>query len=110
MNTCRSPGSSNTQTNGCCNHKTTSNVLDLRTASQPENWSLQFQVTGANCGGCVTAIEQCLRETTGVTQAQMDLSSGIASVEGSIEASVVISVLEGAGYTATPICNKRDAT
>ena len=42
----------------------------------------RLQVKGATCGGCVRSIEQTLRSVSGVTDACMDLATGVASVVG----------------------------
>ncbi|MCB2425596.1 MULTISPECIES: heavy metal-associated domain-containing protein [Methylophaga] len=58
---------------------------------------------GATCGGCVRSIEQTLRSVSGVSDACMDLATGVASVVGMVESNALIEALDRAGFPSTQI-------
>lgn len=109
MNACSSSYPTQPQSNCCCNRTPNPNTSDSEQDSRRDNQTLQLQVVGAKCGGCATSIEQVLRDADGVAQAHMDLSSGIASVVGTVEPSVLIDALQRAGFSSTPISQVRKA-
>lgn len=57
-------------------------------------------VEGAKCGGCVSKIESALKSVAGVEDARMDLPSATATVAGDVQVEVLISALEGVGFSA----------
>ena len=46
--------------------------------------SMTFQVNGMKCGGCVDAVTRAISGVAGVTEARVDLASGIANSLGKI--------------------------
>lgn len=63
----------------------------------------RLQVQGATCGGCVRSIEQTLRAVSGVSDACMDLATGVASVVGMVGSNALIEALDRAGFPAVVI-------
>lgn len=59
-----------------------------------------FEVNGMKCGGCVTKVEEALRDVPGLLQVQIDLAGRSARVTGQVDAAVVIAALQKAGYPA----------
>lgn len=63
--------------------------------------TLQLQVSGMTCNGCVTSIEKVLRALPGVIDAQVSLADGkvlIGYQPDSVDAAQCIAAIEGAGY------------
>ncbi|MCC6509940.1 MAG: heavy-metal-associated domain-containing protein [Pirellulaceae bacterium] len=61
-----------------------------------------FRVSGMTCGHCQAAIESAIRATDGVQIADVDLKSGMATVEGNFADEAIIEAVKEAGYTAAP--------
>ena len=60
-----------------------------------------FTVSGMTCGHCVTSVKEEISELTGVTDVQVDLTSGRLTVVGDASAQAVIAAVSEAGYSAT---------
>lgn len=61
-----------------------------------------FEVDGMHCASCVSAVEQSLRETDGVEEANVNLATESATVaydEAQVSWSTVQEAIEAAGYT-----------
>ncbi|MCK0153699.1 cadmium-translocating P-type ATPase [Alcanivorax sp. S6407] len=73
--------------------------------SGPESTSthsdVTLSITGATCAGCVRTIEEALRSTPGVKQAEMNFADRTALVTGSATAAELIKAVEEAGYGAS---------
>lgn len=61
----------------------------------------QFNVKGMTCNHCRANVEKTLRQIEGVTNAEVDLVSGIATVEGSASDEEIIKSIKEIGYSAT---------
>ncbi len=61
----------------------------------------QFKVEGMMCNHCRANVEKTLRQIDGVTNAEVDLASGIATVEGSASDEEIIKAITETGYSAT---------
>ena len=61
----------------------------------------QFNVKGVTCNHCRANVEKTLRQIEGVTNAEVDLASGIATVEGSASDEEIIKSIKEIGYSAT---------
>lgn len=99
-------GSNANQHKGCCCagsssvSSTAPDTNSIRESSQPLR---QLQVQGATCGGCVKSIEQTLKSISGVSEASMDLATGIASVVGVVETDRLVAALERVGFPTAVI-------
>lgn len=77
------------------------NAECARTGTQARKTRLRIE--GMTCGGCVDRVERALRNVTGVTEAQVNLSSGIATVEFGEQTATpraLIQAVRDAGYDA----------
>lgn len=91
---------------GCCCASQSSTATSNQDASGIVSNELpvqRLQVEGATCGGCVRSIEQTLRSVAGVTEARMELASGIASVIGAVQSNDLIEALRRVGFPATRV-------
>ena len=61
---------------------------------------VQLKITGMTCGHCVAAVTKAIRAVPGVQDAQVDLASGSARVQGSADAQALVSAVQDEGYTA----------
>lgn len=88
----------------CCASKSSTAATAQSSIAAGSDLPLQrLQVKGATCGGCVRSIEQTLRAVSGVTDACMDLATGVASVVGMVESEALIEALDRTGFPATQI-------
>ncbi|GAA3717056.1 heavy metal translocating P-type ATPase [Oceanisphaera sediminis] len=60
----------------------------------------ELLIQGARCAGCVKKIETALQSVPGVTHAEMNFAQRTVSVEGAVDASILIKAIEQAGYGA----------
>ncbi len=60
----------------------------------------ELDVSGMTCGHCQTAVTKALRSVPGVTDAQVDLKSGKAVVEGNLDPQQLINAVAEEGYSA----------
>lgn len=68
--------------------------------------TITLKIDGMTCGGCVSSVTRVLSETTGVSNAQVDLASGTAVVQfdaAQTSAVALIDVVEDAGFDAAVI-------
>ena len=96
----------NQQKGGCCCSGKASVApaeTDARSVRESSQSLHQLQVQGATCGGCVKSIEQTLKSVSGVSEASMDLATGVASVVGAVDADHLVEVLQGVGFPAAVI-------
>ncbi len=63
--------------------------------------TLELDVTGMHCAGCVGNVQRALELLPGVTDVQVDLHQATATINGSIEASVAIQAVEAKGFSAS---------
>ena len=68
----------------------------------------QLAITGATCAACVRTIENALRNTAGVNQAQMNFADRTARVSGTADTQSLIDAVEKAGYGASPVDDNDD--
>lgn len=106
MNTQSSASTTRSRQGGCC----CTNKSNLKGETQESSHSTdngypphRLQVQGATCGGCVRSIEQTLSAVAGVTEASMDLKTGVASVVGVVRTNDLIEALERSGFPAALI-------
>lgn len=68
--------------------------------------TITLKIDGMTCGGCVSSVTRVLNETAGVSNAQVDLASGTATVQfdaAQTNAAALIDVVEDAGFDAAAI-------
>lgn len=65
----------------------------------------QYKIKGMSCNHCKAAVEKAITNTPGVTSVTVDLSEGIASVEGTTQPDDIVSSVEELGYTCVPVIN-----
>lgn len=58
-------------------------------------------VEGMSCGHCEQAVEEALREVSGVTAATADRDANQVTVDGDADVSALLQAVEEAGYTAS---------
>jgi copper chaperone len=57
-------------------------------------------VEGMTCGHCEQTVEEALQGVSGVTDVTVDRENEQASVDGDVDATVLVEAVEDAGYTA----------
>lgn len=62
-----------------------------------------FKITGMRCDHCRQRAQQAIAAVKGVTSANVQLSTGAATVEGDFSDEAVVEAVENAGYQAQPI-------
>lgn len=60
--------------------------------------TVQLQVTGMSCGHCVAAVTRALKAVPGTQDAQVDLASGRATVQGSAAPEALVKAVADEGY------------
>lgn len=60
-------------------------------------------ITGMTCGSCARSVERALSRVPGVQRANVDLTSGRAIIEGSASLAALVSGVQAAGYSASPV-------
>ncbi|MGV9375710.1 heavy-metal-associated domain-containing protein [Nonomuraea sp. NPDC003707] len=59
-----------------------------------------YTVTGMTCGHCVSSVKEEVGEVSGVTSVEVDLASGLLTVESDspVDAADIVAAVEEAGY------------
>ncbi|MET7337681.1 copper ion binding protein [Nonomuraea sp. NPDC005650] len=59
-----------------------------------------YTVKGMTCGHCVSSVKEEVGEVAGVTSVEVDLASGLLTVESDnpVDAAKIVSAVEEAGY------------
>ena len=63
--------------------------------------TVQLQVTGMSCGHCVAAVTRALKTVPGTQDAQVDLATGRATVQGSAAPEALVKAVTDEGYGVT---------
>jgi copper chaperone CopZ len=63
--------------------------------------TVQLQVTGMSCGHCVAAVTKALKSVPGTQEAQVDLASGRATVQGNAAPEALVKAVADEGYGVT---------
>ena len=63
--------------------------------------TVQLQVTGMSCGHCVAAVTKALKSVPGTQDAQVDLASGRATVQGNAAPEALAKAVADEGYGVT---------
>ena len=64
--------------------------------------SIELHVEGMKCGGCVSAVEDAIKQVAGVSGVTVSLEDKQASVQGTATTEALIAAVQAAGYSATP--------
>ena len=77
----------------------------LRAAGYPAvPHKVRLQIDGMTCASCLAKVEGALNDVSGVTTANVNLASGVASVTMLIsDTSALIAAVQSVGYLATPV-------
>ena len=62
--------------------------------------STELNISGMTCGHCQTAVAKALKSVPGVENAQVDLQSGTAVVEGRANVQALLAAVTEEGYGA----------
>ena len=73
-----------------------------------ETEPLRLSISGMSCAGCVSTVEEALKNTPGVEQASVNFAEHTASVTGSANAETLIHSVEAAGYGAAELKSAED--
>lgn len=65
--------------------------------------TVALDVEGMSCAACVGRVERALQAMEGVTQANVNLATERATVQGQVDTDALIAAIAKAGYTATPV-------
>ncbi|MBB5780302.1 heavy-metal-associated domain-containing protein [Nonomuraea jabiensis] len=59
-----------------------------------------YTVKGMTCGHCVSSVKEEVSEVAGVTSAEVDLASGLLTVQSDapVDAAEIVAAVEEAGY------------
>lgn len=60
--------------------------------------TVQLDITGMTCGHCVAAVTKALKAVPGTQEAQVDLASGTATVQGSAAPATLVKAVADEGY------------
>jgi len=60
----------------------------------------ELNISGMTCGHCQTAVSKALKSVPGVQDAQVDLASGKATVDGQVDVQALIAAVVEEGYGA----------
>ena len=62
--------------------------------------STELNISGMTCGHCQTAVTKALKSVPGVENAQVDLQTGKAVVEGQVDPQALLDAVTEEGYGA----------
>ncbi|MDE6201449.1 MAG: cadmium-translocating P-type ATPase [Clostridiales bacterium] len=62
------------------------------------NMKTVLKVEGMSCGHCSARVQKALLGVAGVTNAEVDLASGTATVDGDFDVAAAVAAVENAGY------------
>lgn len=62
----------------------------------------EYVITGMNCPHCQATVTKSIAGIPGVEDVAVDLSTGIASVNGAHDAAQLIAAVRAAGFDAAP--------
>lgn len=60
--------------------------------------SAKYKVSGMTCGGCVRSVTNAITARNSAVKVEVDLPTGIVSVEGELSEDAVKDAVEGAGF------------
>ncbi len=69
---------------------------------------IRLSIAGMACAGCVSAVENALKEVPGVAEATVNLGERTATVSGTVDADALIEAVKKAGYDAAELRGLED--
>jgi len=60
----------------------------------------KLKIEGMTCGHCVMHVKKALAGVKGVSAVEVDLPSGLATIEGQAEIDALVQAVEAEGYSA----------
>jgi copper chaperone len=60
--------------------------------------SEKYKVSGMTCGGCVRSITNAITARNSAVKVEVDLPTGIVTVEGDLSEDTIKDAVEGAGF------------
>ncbi len=69
---------------------------------------VRLSIAGMACAGCVSAVENSLKEVPGVVEANVNLGERTALVEGDVDAAELVAAVKKAGYDAAELRGLED--
>lgn len=79
-------------------NRSTINTKDM------EKTIVKYQIKGMNCPHCQATVKSRIESIDGVEAVDVNLTTGIATVEGHHSSASLISAVESAGFNASPLC------
>ena len=61
---------------------------------------IQLEITGMTCGHCQSGVTKALKNVPGVTDANVDLKTGTAVVQGEVDPQQLVEAVVEEGYGA----------
>src|SRR3989344_2333022 len=77
-------------------------------ASAPEDTGTRLSISGMSCAGCVSTVENALKNVPGVTGADVNLAERTATVRGRAATAALIEAVRQAGYGAAELRGAED--
>ncbi|WP_367280340.1 heavy metal translocating P-type ATPase [Sulfuricaulis sp.] len=75
--------------------------------SPPEN-TTRLSISGMTCAGCVSTVENALKNVPGVTESAVNFAEHTATVRGSVDAKVLVAAITASGYSAAELRGAED--
>lgn len=64
------------------------------------NHMIELKIEGMSCLHCISAVARALKSVPGVMEADVDLTSGLARIEGTASPEALVQAVTEAGYAA----------
>jgi Cu+-exporting ATPase len=69
---------------------------------------IRLSISGMSCAGCVTTVENALKNTPGVAEASVNFAEHTASVSGDVDPDRLVQAVKDAGYGASELRGAED--
>lgn len=70
--------------------------------------NIRLSISGMGCASCIGSVEQALKDTTGVTEANVNFAEHTAIVQGVVAVDALVKSVQAAGYGATALEGEED--
>ena len=70
--------------------------------------TVRLSITGMSCAGCVSTVENALKNVSGVELATVNFAEHTATVEGNVSANDLIMAVSNSGYEAAELAGQKD--
>lgn len=67
---------------------------------------IRLSISGMSCAGCVSTVENALRDVPGVAVANVNFAEHTALIEGEVDSQSLIDAVTAAGYTAAELASE----